>query len=563
MTTSPVGVVNSPASGTHYYATNSGYWFVPNGGTNIDTFASTYAGANGSGGLRTVSSITAAEVEPLSGTVTGSFTFSGGNSAHSTSSNGTNGSTVFTAGGWWSGSGAPGSIEFYSTYTGHPTLPNNLSISTGQATEGSVISIFGNYLDGVNAIVFGGGVGASFSIVNAGDGNRNNGQINVTVPAGARNGAIELSSPNGQSFTANFNVIANITGWNTASATVGTNILLFGTGFLNTTAVGFPPSSTAASFTVNSDGQITATVPAASGRGNVTVYSNGGNTSFGTFATPPTVSGYSVSSGTVGTTLNINGTGFTQVTGVTFTNGVSATYSVISNAQINVTVPSGAVTGGITVFTQSGSATGPSFAVLPNISGLSTSSGHVGDTITINGSGFTGTTQVAFTSSVTASYTITNDGAISVTVPAGAVLGTISVTNAGGTATSTTFSVLPLITGVSPSTAPPGSVVTISGSGFTGTTAVTFFNNIAATSYTVVSDSSITATVPTGSTSGPITVTNASGSASSGSITVSSMHVFRSGAWTQAQNVYVFRSGAWVAAAGVFVFRSGSWVSAG
>src|SRR6186713_927370 len=62
----------------------------------------------------------------------------------------------------------------------------------------------------------------------------------------------------------------------------------------------------------------------------------------------------------------------------------------------------------------------------------------------------------------------------------------------------------------SPSAAIQGAVVTLTGSGFTGTSAVAF-NGVSATSFTVVSDTSITVTVPAGATTGKITVTTPSG----------------------------------------------------
>jgi hypothetical protein len=70
----------------------------------------------------------------------------------------------------------------------------------------------------------------------------------------------------------------------------------------------------------------------------------------------------------------------------------------------------------------------------------------------------------------------------------------------------------PTITGISPSSGLAGTIVTISGTDFTGATAVSF-NGVAAASYTVDSATSITATAPTGVTTGPISVTTAGGSA--------------------------------------------------
>jgi Glycosyl hydrolase family 12/IPT/TIG domain len=64
----------------------------------------------------------------------------------------------------------------------------------------------------------------------------------------------------------------------------------------------------------------------------------------------------------------------------------------------------------------------------------------------------------------------------------------------------------PAISSFSPTDAAPAASVTITGSGFTGATAVAF-NGTAAASYTVNSDTQITATVPSGAANGPVTVT--------------------------------------------------------
>jgi hypothetical protein len=62
------------------------------------------------------------------------------------------------------------------------------------------------------------------------------------------------------------------------------------------------------------------------------------------------------------------------------------------------------------------------------------------------------------------------------------------------------------ISSLTPSSSIVGSTVVISGSGFTGATEVSF-NGTSATSFTVNSNSQITATVPTGATTGTISVT--------------------------------------------------------
>jgi len=74
----------------------------------------------------------------------------------------------------------------------------------------------------------------------------------------------------------------------------------------------------------------------------------------------------------------------------------------------------------------------------------------------------------------------------------------------------------PSISGFNPSSGAPGTSVTITGSNFTGATTVAF-NGLAASSFTVNSSSQITAVVPGGATTGPISVVTGGGTGTSGS----------------------------------------------
>ena len=63
----------------------------------------------------------------------------------------------------------------------------------------------------------------------------------------------------------------------------------------------------------------------------------------------PVITNVNPSSGAVGTSVTLTGTGFNGVTGVKFSSSVSATFTVVSDTQITTTVPNGAVTGSIIV----------------------------------------------------------------------------------------------------------------------------------------------------------------------------------------------------------------------
>ncbi|MBL7924996.1 MAG: proprotein convertase P-domain-containing protein [Bacteroidia bacterium] len=84
------------------------------------------------------------------------------------------------------------------------------------------------------------------------------------------------------------------------------------------------------------------------------------------------------------------------------------------------------------------------------------------------------------------------------------------------TAVSNTVSVTvnapPLISSFSPATGTAGTLVTINGSGFSGANSLAF-NGVPAAGFTVVNDGQITATVPAGATTGPLSVSTACGTA--------------------------------------------------
>jgi subtilisin family serine protease len=243
-----------------------------------------------------------------------------------------------------------------------------------------------------------------------------------------------------------------------------------------------------------------------------------------TASSPPTIAGFTPVSGPAGTIVTINGTKFSDVSAVTF-NGVSAAvFTILSGTQISAAVPVGAATGPIRVITVNGTATSSAnfeVTAAPAINSFSPSSGPAGSTVVISGVNFAGATAVAF-NNLTTTFTLNSANQITATVPAGATTGRITVTTPIGTATSAgtfTISSAPVITGFNPATGPAGTSVIISGANLNGATSVRF-NNVNAV-FNVDSSVQITATVPAGATSGPISVTTLHGTAqSAGSFTI-------------------------------------------
>ena len=236
----------------------------------------------------------------------------------------------------------------------------------------------------------------------------------------------------------------------------------------------------------------------------------------------PTVTGFTPTSGPVGTSVTITGTAFTGATAVKF-NGVSQPAFTVNGAgtQITAAVPSGATTGKIAVTAPGGTATSAAdFTVTiaaPTITGFTPTSGPVGTSVTITGTNFTGATAVKFNGVSQPTFTVNSATQIVAAVPSGATTGKISVTTPGGTANSAnnfTVAAAPTITGFTPTSGPVGTSVTITGTAFTGATAVKF-NGVNQPSFTVSSATQIIAAVPSGATTGKIAVTTPGGTANS------------------------------------------------
>jgi hypothetical protein len=314
------------------------------------------------------------------------------------------------------------------------------------------------------------------------------------------------------------------------SGGIGTEVTITGSGFmpgkhgkaLGVTFNGFP----ALEYTVNSDSSITVKVPDGASSGLIGVRGPAGTGYSGTdftitSGTGPTITSFSPPSGSLGTVVTITGTGFTGATKVTFNGTLAQTFSVVNATTIKATVPIGASTGPIVVTTPAGSTSSPTNFVVnaPSVLSFSPPSGPVGTEVTLTGTAFRGANKITFNDIVATKYTVVSDTSIKVTVPTGATTGPIAVFTSGGTGTSAsnfevTSTQQPSITSFSPPSGPVNTIVTLTGTHFTGVSLVEF-NGVAATEFSVVDDSTIDVTVPALATTGPISVTNAAGTGTS------------------------------------------------
>jgi alpha-tubulin suppressor-like RCC1 family protein len=223
-----------------------------------------------------------------------------------------------------------------------------------------------------------------------------------------------------------------------------------------------------------------------------------------------------------GTSVTITGANVGQATRVKFGSAEATGLKVNSGTSITAVSPAGTngSTVDVTVDTPGGTSPASSsdrFTYGVGVTKLAPSSGPPtgGTSVTITGHGFTGATAVKFGSSEATSFIVESDTTITAVAPAG--VGVVDVTVSAPEGTSPTspvdqFSYAPVVTRVSPDIggAAGGTSVTITGSNFTGATAVKFGSNEAA-SFKVESDTTITATAPAGHKTVDVTVTGPGG----------------------------------------------------
>ncbi|MGH3750219.1 MAG: IPT/TIG domain-containing protein, partial [Micromonosporaceae bacterium] len=205
----------------------------------------------------------------------------------------------------------------------------------------------------------------------------------------------------------------------------------------------------------------------------------------------------------------------------------ATSFTVVSATEITAVAPVGAA-GQVTVTVTSPggtSAPGVSYFYLntPALTSVNPQSGPLsgGNTVTLTGTSLAGTTGVTFGATPATSFTAVSATEITAVAPPGAA-GPVQVTATTGGGTSNpvfyTYLAAPAVTTLSPDQGPTfgGNTVTLTGTGFTETTAVTF--GAAPAAFTVVSDSQLTAVAPPGS-AGPVNVSVTTPGGSSPAVT--------------------------------------------
>jgi hypothetical protein len=407
----------------------------------------------------------------------------------------------------------PPTVTFPSTTT--TTRPvTNVAVSAvtpAAGAAGEAILVSGTGFSKVEEVFINGTAVEAFTVID-------DSMLTTAVPEGATSGPVTVSSTHFDSTSAASLVVTSpaITSFTPTIATGGATIAVFGANLGGTTAVRI--GGVEVPFRQISFAELSVTVGAGARSGLISVTTAAGKTTTTDTITvgAPSISSFAPVTGTAGTTVILEGVNFAGIKGVSF-GGVSATYRVQSPTRIAATVPAGVVDGPITISATLGNAiTEGEFIAGPSISSISPTSGIAGSTVTITGTHLDTVTMVDFVGSSDpgTAFTVVSPTTITATVPNDATTGTIRLLGATEASTST-FTVKPVISSLVPASVTAGSVVTISGSGLTDTRSVLFGRTTVA--FTKVSSTQVSFTVPTNTSAGSVSVslTTSAGTTSS------------------------------------------------
>ncbi|WP_147437378.1 IPT/TIG domain-containing protein [Micromonospora musae] len=356
----------------------------------------------------------------------------------------------------------------------------------------------------------------------------------VTPPGAVGPATVVVTTPGGSAPPLNYTYLADgsdavITDLTptTGPTSGGTTVTITGTGFTGATGVTFD-GVPGTNFTLNPAGTAITVVtpPNTAGPAVVELVFPAGETTAPTFTyIAPTITSVVPDQGpsTGGTTVTITGTGLTGATGVNFgdTPGTNLVVDPSGTSLTVVTPPGTPGTVDVTVLIPGANATAPDsytyLAAPPTAGAISPDEGPQsgGQTVTITGTGFVpGDTTVTFDGTPATNVVVAPGGtSLTAVTPPGAVgPATVVVTTPGGSAPPLNYTYLAdgsdaVITDLTPTTGPTsgGTTVTITGTGFTGATGVTF-DGVPGTNFTLNPAGTAITVVTPPNTAGPAVV---------------------------------------------------------
>jgi hypothetical protein len=276
------------------------------------------------------------------------------------------------------------------------TITSDMTLSANTAAIGGSITVAGTGFAASSALSFfldSTAISVSANTDTAG----NFSNVAVTIPSiagGTHNFKVQDAS--GNSVTKSLAVTAVMT-FSPTTGPVDTTVVILGKGFLANTPLTFTFDGATISSLVSTasgaDGSINASfkIPASSSGNHIVAVSDGTTTLNATFAASST-SAINVTSGPVGTSVNASGSGFKYKANITIT---------YNNAQIG-TATAGTNGSFTTTFTIPSASTGPhslvisdqtntqtyTFTMTPTTTPMSPTSGFIGTSITISGTGY-------------------------------------------------------------------------------------------------------------------------------------------------------------------------------
>ncbi|GLY26996.1 IPT/TIG domain-containing protein [Kineosporia sp. NBRC 101731] len=335
------------------------------------------------------------------------------------------------------------------------------------------------------------------------------GVVPVTVTTAGGTSLVSLDST--YTYVAATPTIGNLTPDN-GPATGGTTVTVNGTNFTSSSVAYWGTTALTTEYVSPTVLRVT-TPPGSAGPIAVTVKTGSvtsTSTNF-TYNPVPTTTGISPITGPVsgGTEVTVTGSNFDLITSVQV--GTKTVNPKGSSTASSLKFDSPSNDAGAYTVTLSGpggtSLTAGTFVYTPNPAGPATvvpSSGPLpgGNQVTITGTGFSSLLALTVGANVITNYTVTGDTQITFTMPAGLTTGTVPIiiATAGGIVT-LNYSYVAFdanITGVAPISGPVtgGTVVTITGTGFTGATGIRF-GGTAGTAFSVNgAGTQITVTTP-------------------------------------------------------------------
>ena len=328
---------------------------------------------------------------------------------------------------------------------------------TPMAAAGQLIELSGTSFKGASVVLFG-----DLPVIPTTVSSTN---LTVRVPPIAAPVRLTLVTPGGAFLTATtFSLSPTIEGFTPAGGPAGTSVTINGTGLSAASKIRFGTQD--APIVSASPSTLQTVVPVAASTGPLTVITPfGTNVSSTNFFLPPRLSSVVPNRGKPGAEVAVNGSSLTGTRAVLIA-GVPTVFQVISDTKLAVTVPEGGTTGTLVVENPGGtSVPGLAFTVLgrePIIDAFNPGAGVAGAVVTLSGLNFVGTTTVEFSNAPASSFSVKSDTNLTVTVPAGARTGPISVKNAFGTGRSLqnfvvgTKAALSLIASANPQSVLPG-----------------------------------------------------------------------------------------------------------